>query len=101
MVCATGENDVRSWQNGLRAISDVTGRPWENDVRVGVRAGGWGVCSAAHIIFTRMRTTMGRSSPPCMAQVVLLGGVCFFGERLARTTAWVHERCLHHPPPAL
>jgi hypothetical protein len=24
MVCATGQNDVRSWQNGLRAISDVT-----------------------------------------------------------------------------
>jgi len=31
------------------------GRPWENDVRVGVRvdvrADGWGACSAAHIIF--------------------------------------------------
>jgi hypothetical protein len=24
MVCATRQNDVRSWQNGLRAISDVT-----------------------------------------------------------------------------
>jgi hypothetical protein len=24
MVCATRQNDVRSWQNGVRAISDVT-----------------------------------------------------------------------------
>jgi hypothetical protein len=24
MVCATTQNDVRSWQNGVRAISDGT-----------------------------------------------------------------------------
>jgi hypothetical protein len=24
MVCATRQNDVRGWQNGVRAISDVT-----------------------------------------------------------------------------
>jgi hypothetical protein len=24
MVCATRQNDVRSWQNGVRAISDMT-----------------------------------------------------------------------------
>src|SRR5438094_1874158 len=27
MVCATSQNDVRSWQNDVRAISDVTDLP--------------------------------------------------------------------------
>src|SRR5438552_5523504 len=37
ITCLARTNGLRSWQNGLRAISDWNGRPWENDVLVAQR----------------------------------------------------------------
>ena len=62
MVCAPGQNGLRSWQNGLRAISDVTdvlGKmicalacAWfALDLRFGLREMAGGACSAAQIKF--------------------------------------------------
>ena len=57
MICAAGKMVCAPFR--------CNGRPWENDVRVDVRvgvrvdvrAGGWGACSAAHIIFTLLKCT--------------------------------------------
>jgi hypothetical protein len=76
MICASGENGMRSRQNGVRDLRkwcaqlakwcaphfENNGCPWENDVRVDVRVGvrvdvryrARGACSAAHIIFKRL-----------------------------------------------
>src|SRR5438132_5301808 len=64
MVCANRQNGLRSWQNGLRAISDVTdvlGKmicalvcAW---FALGLRAGGWGACSAAQTILILAKCT--------------------------------------------
>src|SRR5438105_15036163 len=81
MVCAIRQNDVRSWQKWCARHFGCNGRPWENDVRVGVRvdvrAGGWGACSAAHIIFTRMRKLqlVGHRLPAWLRSFSLAGSV--------------------------